>query len=438
MLKRRIESKLLEWKNNPDHKPLIIKGIRQSGKTFSVLKFANENYKSVIYINFQQNAEYKKIFEANLNIDNLKIQISTYIKDAKFIDKDTIIILDEIQECPQARTSLKFFKIDGRYDVIATGSLLGISGYNDSETSVPVGYEEDIQMYPLDFEEFLWAKGINEEVINELEKCFYNHDKVPIAIHDKMRELILQYIVVGGMPEAVDNFISSNNINEVNDIKRKILNSFIDDMVKYAKNGDKSKIRECFLSIPTQLAKVNKKFQYSLLKKKATKNDYIGVIEWLEDYGIIKRCYKLNKFDLPLNGNIDPDKFKVYVSDIGLLVTMLEDDSYRDILEGNLSIYKGAIYENLFADFLIKKSKNLYYYQNDSQLEIDFVMKYEREITICEVKAKNGNSKSLRTVLENKDKYNVKKAIKIGDYNIGDSNDILTIPFYLTFALFKQ
>lgn len=435
MLKRKIENQLLKWKNNKNRKPLIVRGIRQCGKTFSVKKFAEENYKSVIYINFQKNDQYNKIFEHSLEIDDIKIQMSIYLKEIEFIDNDTVIILDEIQECPKARTSLKFFKIDGRYDVIATGSLLGIKGYKADNLSIPVGYEEDIKMYPLDFEEFLWAKGINESVINEIKRCVDCHKKISEAIHFKMKELLLQYIAVGGMPEVVDKFVNTNNINEIVKLKKEIINSFKEDMVKYAEKSDKSKLIECFESIPNQLAKINKKFQYSLLKKKGTKKDYIGVLEWLENYGIIKRCYNLNCLELPLSANKNIDKFKVYISDIGLLIGMLDEDSYIDILEGNLGIYKGAVYENLFADFLIKNDKDLYYFQNESSLEIDFIMKLNKVLTLIEVKAKTGNSKSLRTVLNYKEKYDVKSALKVGDYNIGDSNGILTLPFYTAFLI---
>ena len=376
MLKRKITAKLLEWKQTKGHKPLIIKGLRQSGKTYSVLEFAKANYKSVIYINFQNNTEYKNIFAGNLEVDYLKIQISAFFKDAKYIDNDTVIILDEIQECSQARLSLKFFAMDGRYDVIATGSLLGLSGLSEDRVSIPVGYEEEKKMFPLDFEEFLWAKGISDDVIEEIKRSFDKKEKVPLAIHNKMRELLLQYIVIGGMPAVVEEFIETDNINNANAIKSSILNSFRDDMVKYASQSDKTKIKDCFNSIPYQLAKENKKFQYSLVKKKATSSSYQGVIEWLEDFGIIKRCFNLANIELPLAGNIDNDKFKIYISDIGLLINLFEEDTEKDILSGNLGLYKGAIYENLFADYLAKSDKKLYYYHKQSSLEIDFVIKY--------------------------------------------------------------
>lgn len=435
MLKRKVENQLYKWKLNKEHKPLIVKGLRQSGKTYSVVEFAKKNYKNVIYINFQNNEDYKKIFANNLEIENIKMQISSYFSDAKFEEGKTIIILDEIQECSRARLSLKFFKIDGRYDVIATGSLLGIHGLNDDTTSIPVGYEEELKMFPLDFEEFLWAKGIKEEIIDEIKNCFYEKKKVGEGIHQKLKELLLQYIIVGGMPEAVQKFVETNNLNDVNEIKANILSSYQDDMVKYIDTKDKTKIKECFKSIPYQLAKENKKFQYKVVKKNGTKKEFIGSIEWLEEFGIIKRCYNLSKMEKPLGAYAEDDKFKVFVADIGLLISMIDERVDAEILSGNLNIYKGAIYENLFADYSIKNGKPLYYFTRESSLEIDFVMNYESEVTLIEVKANTGNAKSLKTVLADKQKYNISSAIKLGDYNVGYANNILTLPLYMGFLI---
>ena len=435
MLKRKVENQLHKWKLNKEHKPLIVKGLRQSGKTYSVVEFAKKNYENVIYINFQNNEDYKKIFANNLEIENIKMQISSYFSDAKFEEGKTIIILDEIQECSRARLSLKFFKLDGRYDVIATWSLLGIHGLNDDTTSIPVGYEEELKMFPLDFEEFLWAKGIKEEIIDGIKNCFYEKKKVGEGIHQKLKELLLQYIIVGGMPEAVQKFVETNNLNDVNEIKANILSSYQDDMVKYVDTKDKAKIKECFKSIPYQLAKENKKFQYKVVKKKGTKKEFIGSIEWLEEFGIIKRCYNLSKMEKPLGAYAEDDKFKVFVADIGLLISMIDERVDAEILSGNLNIYKGAIYENLFADYLIKNGKPLYYFTRESSLEIDFVMNYESEVTLIEVKANTGNAKSLKTVLAEKQKYNISSAIKLGDYNVGYVNNILTIPLYMGFLI---
>ncbi len=436
MLKRKIEQELIKWKNEKGHKPLIIKGCRQCGKTYSALEFAKKNYKNVIYLNFFVNPDYASIFSGSLEVDNITMLITAMLgKEAIFEAGNTILIFDEIQECPDARTALKFFKIDGRYDVIGTGSLLGVNGYGKDPKSVPVGFETVIDMYPLDFEEFLWANGINENIINVLKECLDKHTIVPEAIHNRMKELLLEYIVVGGMPDAVNAFINTKKMNDVLKIQRDIVYSYKDDMVKYADKSDKANIKECFESIPYQLAKENKKFQYSLIKKGSTASKYLGSLQWIEDAGIIKRCYNLNNTELPLDGNANRDIFKVYMCDIGLFISMLEDGTQFDVLQGKLYSYKGAIFENLIADIFIKAGKKLYYFHKDSGLEIDFVIRYKNECTLLEVKAKSGNTKSTRTILENPDKYHVYNAIKLGDYNIGYNDNILTLPLYMAFLL---
>lgn len=266
MLKRKIEDRLTEWKNTPGRKPLIIKGCRQCGKTFSVLEFARKNYRHVVYLNFFENPDYASVFAGSLEIDNIVMMLSALLgKEAVFEAGETVLVLDEIQDCPEARTALKFFRIDGRYDVIGTGSLLGVKGYGKEPKSIPVGSETVIDMYPLDFEEFLWANGISEPVIAMLQKSLDTETPVPEALHNRMRQLLLQYTVVGGMPDAVQTFVDSKQMDEVLRIQRDIVRSYEDDMVKYAEKKDKSRIKECFQSIPRQLAKENKKFQYSVV-----------------------------------------------------------------------------------------------------------------------------------------------------------------------------
>lgn len=436
MLKRKIENVLLKWKETPNHNPLIIKGCRQCGKTFSVLNFAHKYYKNVIYINFFENPVYKTIFNGSLVVNDIIMYISAALgAKANFEMGNTCLILDEIQECPNARTSLKFFKEDGRYDVICTGSLLGVNGYKDNIVSIPVGYETIIEMYPLDFEEFLWANGISESVILKLQDCLNTRTPVHELIHNKMNELLLKYIVVGGMPAVVNEFISTNRMDNVLQIQRGIINGYSDDMIKYADKGDKSKIRECFNSIPRQLGKENKKFQYSLIKKGSSASKFSGSIQWIEDAGIICRCYNLHITELPLDGNADNSTFKVYMADIGLLIAMLEDGTQFDILRGNLLGYKGAVFENLVADFLGKMGRKLYYFHKDSGLEIDFVMRYKGECVLVECKANTGNTKSTKTILKHPEKYHVNNAIKLGRYNIGYANGVLTLPLYMGFLL---
>lgn len=450
MLKRRISDTLKAWKETPNHKPLVIMGIRQCGKTFIAQHFANENYKKVVYINFIKQPEFIMAFLGSKAVDDILLNLSTLIKDVTFTPGDTCFIFDEIQECPEARTSLKFFKEDGRFDVIATGSLLGVQGYgNDKKkqhrklvlnqdlgiNSVPVGSEDIIEMYPLDFEEFLWANGINEEIIEALKRFYREEIPVPAGIHVAMRKLLNLYVAIGGLPEPINAFLNTNNMNEVGKAYKSILKEYRDDMVKYAPDKDKPHIRECFNSISKQLAKENKKFQYSKIKPGGRSENYLGSLQWLEDAGIICRCYNTDITGLPMEGNAKDNVFKVYLADIGLLVEMLGPSTRADILQGNLGGFKGAIYENLMADTLHKKAQNLYYFQKDSGLELDFLVRMNGECVPLEVKAKSAKSKSAKTVLSHPEKYQVKHIIKFGDYNIGRDGTLLTLPNYMQFLL---
>lgn len=442
MYQRKIEQTLILWKKKTDHKPLVIKGCRQCGKTSSVLDFAHKNYEHVICLNFHEHKEYKTFFAGSLDVNTLTLNISSGIRDAKFVPGKTCIVFDEIQDCPNARASLKFFKLDGRYDVICTGSLLGVNGYKTKEeqdeeanASIPVGYEQIVTMYPMDFEEWLWANGITQQHIDYLRNCLQNEIPVNEGIHQRMWELLLRYAVVGGMPEAVTAFFETNNMNEVLDVQRSIVETYKADMLKYARQSDKARIRECFDSIPAQLAKENKKFQYSAIRKGGRSSQYEGSLQWIEDAGIIHRCYNTTITELPLNGNAIPDVFKVYMTDIGLLVSMLEEGTAWSILQGNLLAYKGAIFENLAADFLCKMGRKLYYFQKESGLELDFLIRYKGECCPIECKAKSGNSKSLQTVLKHPEHYHIYHALKLGNYNIGRNGSQLTLPFYMAFLL---
>ena len=445
MYKRKIEAALLQWKAKKDHKPLVIKGCRQCGKTSSVLDFAKKNYSHVVYLDFHEHKEYKAFFAGALDVDTLTFNISVGIHGARFVPHDTCLVFDEIQDCPNARASLKFFKLDGRYDVICTGSLLGVNGYKTKEeqkeeesASIPVGFEQIVMMYPMDFEEWLWANGIEPKHIDYLRECLQNEVPVHEAIHQRMHQLLLRYVVVGGMPEAVTAFFESNNMNEVLEVQRGIIETYKADMLKYALVEDKPHIRECFESIPAQLAKENKKFQYSIIRKGARSRDYRGSLQWIEDAGIIQRCYNTSITELPLAGNAIPDNFKVYMVDIGLLVSMLEFGTAWSVLQGDLKGYKGAIFENLAADIFGKMGRKLYYFQKEGGLELDFLIRYKGECCPVECKATTGNAKSMKTVLNNPNHYHVSHALKFGDYNIGRSGQILTLPFYMAFLLIEH
>ena len=436
MLERKIEQVLSRWKSDPNHKPLVLKGCRQCGKTFSLLRFARSNYEHVVYLNFLENPSCASVFQGSLDVDHMTMLLSALLgHDAIFEAGKTILILDEIQECPEARTALKFFQMDGRFDVICAGALLGAAGYSEKARSIPVGYETVVDMYPLDFEEFLWANEISPAVIDLLKNCLDKQVPVPEALHMRMRDLLLQYVVVGGMPDAVQAFIETKQMNSVLQIQRDIVRSYEDDMVKYADRKDKAVIRECFQSIPKQLSKENKKFQYSVVKKGATSSKFAGSLQWIEDAGIVRRCYNLSITELPLDGNAEKDIFKVYMQDTGLFISMLEDGTQFDVLQGKLYGYKGAICENLVADIFSKMGRKLYYFRRASGLEIGFVIRYHGECTLVEVKAATGNTKSTRTILQNPEKYHVSSAIKLGDYNVGKMDQILTLPLYMAFLL---
>ena len=436
MLRRKIQESLLRWNHSSNRLPLVIKGCRQCGKTFSVLEFARRNYEHVVYLDFFRNAEYASIFSGSLEVDQLTLMMSALLgPEAVFEPGKTVIVLDEIQECPEARTSLKFFKLDGRYDVICTGSLLGVRGYGKAPRSIPVGYETVVDMYPLDFEEFLWANGITAPMIELLSKCLNEEKPVPEALHSRMRQLLLQYTVVGGMPAAVQLFVDTKQAASVLRLQRDIVRSYEDDMIKYAEKSDKGRIAECFQSIPRQLSKENKKFQYATVKKGATAKQYAGSLQWIEDAGIISRCYNLNLPELPLDGNAIENVFKIYMKDTGLFISMLEDGTQFDVLRGKLYGYKGAIFENLIADIFSKMGRRLYYYHKDSGLEIDFVIRWRGESTLVEVKAATGNAKSAKTILRHPEKYHVSQCIKLGDYNVGRQGQFLTLPLYMAFLL---
>ena len=439
MLKRKITDTLSAWKASPNRKPIILKGCRQCGKTFAAQHFAHANYQSVVYINFFENPGAKDIFAGSLNVDQITLMASAYLgSSARFIPNETVLILDEIQECPQARTALKFFCLDGRYDVIATGSLLGVAGYGEQPASIPVGYETVIDMHPLDFEEFCWANGLPETAIDLLRNCLNIETPIPAAIHSRMRSLLLEYAVVGGMPDAVQTFVDSRDMSSVLRIQRDIVRAYEDDMVKYAPTADKPLIKQCFQSIPRQLAKENKKFQYSLIKKGSTAARFAGSLQWVEDAGITVRCRNLSITELPLDGNAIEDQFKVYMADTGLFVSMLEDGTQFDILNGNLFGYKGAIFENLIADIFSKMDRHLYYFRKDSGLELDFVIRYKGQCTPVEVTANDGNAKSVKTVLKHPEKYHVESAIKLADLNLGRKDGILTLPLYMAFLLTER
>lgn len=410
----------------------MVIGARQVGKTYIIKKFAEENYENFYELNFLENESFTNIFDKDLSSNNILTQISLYFSNFAINPGKTLIFLDEIQICPNAITALKFLAQDDRIDVIVSGSTLGMT-YKKVK-SFPVGYVDRIYMNSLDFEEFLWAMGINEDQIEYIKSFYDKKLSVPEAVHDKMMNLFKEFIILGGMPDVINEFLLSNNFNSAKNVQKRIIEDYKSDIVKYATDNDKPKIRACFDSIPAQLAKENKKFKYSLSDKNANKERYFGALEWLNDAGITNFCYNLNNLELLLEGNKDRDSFKVYMADTGLLMAMLEDGSQTEIMNGNLGIYKGAIYENIIADIFNKSGKKLYYFEKNSTLEIDFIIRYNNVITPVEVKsADNTKSKSLYSLINN---YNVTSAIKLSSKNVGVSdNGIISLPLYMSMFL---
>ncbi len=446
MFRRKITEEMWYWKNSTGKKKaLVIKGLRQIGKTYSVKAFAEENFENVVYINFKDNSSIKAAFEGDFNVNRITLDITAIMPSVRFVPQKTVLIFDEIQECSNARASIKAFMLDGRYDIICTGSLLGIKGYNKKKgKGVPTGFEHIIYMKPMDFEEFLWAKNVGEDVINELKCCLT--DKVPVreAIHQAMIRYFREYICVGGMPYIVDRFLSTNDMNIVRQEQLDIIEEYKDDFGKHLDENENEetdlnllgRINRVFDLIPAQLAKENKKFVYSMLEKKGRSENYQAAIQWLSDAGLISLCYNLSNISLPLEGNKIDNIFKIYMQDSGLFIAMLDEGCAGNILTGNFGIYKGAIYENIVADLFAKHGRNLYYYSKASGLEIDFVTVLNSKPVLIEAKATNGNTKSTNSILKNKDKYNVDLCVKMGEGNVGFDGSKLTIPCYMGFLVF--
>ena len=444
MFKRKIMAEFEAWKNSSGRKKaLVVKGLRQIGKTYSVREFAKANYENIVYVNFKENESAKKIFDADLNVNRIIIDLSALIPGIHFVEGKTVIIFDEIQECANARSSIKPFCEDGRFDIIATGSLLGIKGYNKKKSKgVPTGFERIVYMKPMDFEEFLWAKGIGEDVIQYLRDCYKNKTPVSDATHQAMLRYFKEYICVGGLPHIVDQFISTNDMNVVWQEQHDIIEEYKDDFGKHLDENENeeidlallARINRVFESIPAQLAKENKKFVFSALEKKARTENYLPAIQWLCDFGIITLCHNLNNITDPLEGNKIDNIFKIYMQDSGLFISMLDRDCASKIILGELGCYKGAIFENIIADSFSKQDRKLYYFHKDSGLEIDFVSKVNNDISLIEVKATTGNTKSAKTVLKNS-QYDVNVCYKLSENNIGIAENIITIPYYMTFLL---
>lgn len=435
LLKRKIDKYLTDWKNRSDRKPLIIKGARQIGKTRSVEWFASQNYASVIEINFIEQKKYREIFNDGFEVDAILKNISLLNPELKFIPGNTIFFFDELQACPNCATSLKFFKLDGRFDVICSGSLMGIS-YNEIESN-SVGYKEDYEMHSMDFEEFLWAMGYNDDFTADLLSHMLDVRPLSELQMDTLMSLFRDYVIIGGMPEVVSTYVRNKNFSGTLDIQRQLLKDYEEDITKYVEGLDKAKVKAVYNHISTFLAKENKRFQITKIARNARNRDYMGCVEWLADAGVVNVCYCLNQPELPLKGNYDPKMYKIYFKDTGLLIASLDEEAQEDLRANrNLGTYKGAIYENIVGDMLVKQGYRLFYYHSDRPaLEMDFFIRDADSLIPVEVKANDGATASLNRLL-NDDKYNdVKYGIKLGYRNIGFNGKFYTFPYFLTFLL---
>lgn len=429
MLRRKIYDKLLAWKNSAGKKDaVLLRGVRQCGKTYIVREFGKREYKNFIEINFIERPDMQAVFSGNLDVDSMVQQIKLSMPGCQFIPGETLLFLDEIQDAPNARTSLKFWTQDGRFDCIASGSLLGIDYKN--EVSIPVGFEQQLIMRTLDFEEFLWALGVEVNLKEMLAPYVDGAKRVPEAMHNSLNKYLQEYMVVGGLPEVVDTYIATKDFYQVHLLQEKILRDYQDDIAKYALNQDKIKAKQCFLSIPRQLSKENHKFQYSVVEKKATARKFTSSLDWLHNAGLIDFAYNVNSPWFPLKAYVKEDQFRVYLCDIGLLVAMygyqLKITLLSDALEGPA---KGGIYESLVADILAKRGEELYYYKKeDSTLEIEFILERDCKLVPVEVKARKGSTRSLNELLK---MDNIERGYKLTAQNTGVVEKKITLPLYM-------
>ena len=439
MLKRKITEALKQWKNTKKRECLLVNGARQVGKTFIIDVFGRENYQSYIYLNLFKNPEYKQIFEGELEPTEIYKRISLLVKNVKFIEGDTLIFIDEIQACSKARTALKFLAMDDKYDIIASGSLLGLhynklNQENANEISIPVGYEREVEMHSLDFEEFLWATGVSESAIENLKEYYEQKKALPDSVKDLYQNKLREYLVVGGMPAVVNAFVETSNFQEAFKVQQKIFKAYEDDIQHYATNTERPKIRACYYSIPRQLAKEYSKFQYKTVEKNGNAKKYGNALDWLVDAGLIKRVHNVSLPEMPLRAYEQPENFKVYVTDVGLATHQFGFETQSALLRKELKGHaKGGIYENLIFDILHKRGLALNYYKNgENTQEIEFVFERSGEVVPVEVKSRNGLTTSMNEFIK---RYSPTLAIKLIDGNVGVDGNKVSLPQFMAMFL---
>lgn len=437
MLKRKIDSVLEQWKQKSDKKPLIVKGARQIGKTASILQFGTTHYAGVVAINFALQPQFRKIFDEGFEVDSILRNISLLDPTCRFVPGKTLLFFDELQECPNCATSLKSFKLDGRFDVICSGSLMGI--YYQQIESNSVGYKEDYEMHSMDFEEFLWAKGYDARQIDDMYSHIAGLTPFSQMEMDVFMALFRDYMVLGGMPEVVNRYIQSGTFSGTLQLQRQLLLDYEEDITKYATGFDKAKVLNVYRHISTFLAKENKKFQVTKIAAGARNREYVGAMEWLANAGIISVCYCLQTPELPLRGNYDPKQYKVYFRDTGMLIASLDEEAQEDLRANrNFNTYKGAIYENIIGDMLVKQGYGLYFYKNGkSTIEMDFFVRDASSLVPIEVKAGDNATASLANLTDTASgKYSdIRFGIKFCNKNVGFNGRFYTLPYFTAFLL---
>lgn len=428
---RKVTGQLINWKNSTTRKPLILNGARQVGKTYILREFGKANYKNVVYINLESNETAASMFDGDIDPKRL-IKCLEAEAGERILPNDTLVILDEIQSCERAATSLKYFCEEApEYHIAAAGSLLGVA-INRNKTSFPVGKVNIIQLFPLDFEEFMWATG-NDMLCDEIKCCYNSIEPMNEALHKKAVSLYYDYLIVGGMPEAVKSFVETNSYIDASLVQTSIIDNYTADMAKYASNTETVKIRACYNSIPAQLAKDNKKFQYKVVQKGGSASIFGASLDWLKQAGVILECQRIDQGMQPLAVYADQTAFKVYMSDVGLLVNKSKM-SVNTILSGEANIFMGAVTENYVAQQFAAKGYPLYYWSTaNSQAELDFVLQKDDEIYAVEVKkGEHVRSRSLSVFSQ---KFSPNEAIRLSQKNFGKTEDVISIPLYAAFLM---
>lgn len=428
-MRRKIETQLMTWKDR-DRMPLLLHGARQVGKTYLLMELGRKHFSNTVYVNLETNLSVARYFDDDITPDRLIRFLETTVNE-EIIPGKTLIILDEIQSCERALTSLKYFcELAPDYHVAAAGSLLGVA-LNRESFSFPVGKVESMTLHPLDFEEFMWAMG-QDRLAQDIHTCYQDMNPLPEALHNKALDLYHYFLITGGMPASVLSFVKSGKLVLVPTVQNDIFNNYVADMAKYAHPSETVKIRACFNSIPAQLAKENRKFQYKVVQKGGSAALFGASIDWLTQAGIVMKCHKVEHALNPISVYTDLSSFKLYMGDVGLLV-MKSGLAQQTILAGDDNLFMGAVTENYIAQALLSNGHTPYYWTSEYVAELDFVIQKETDIIGIEVKKSTHiKSKSLHVFMQ---KYRTSHVIRFSEKNFGHEGGIRAIPHYAAFCV---